>query len=143
MKLFTELKDDYEFLAKSYDVAEKVETALAKTKIMEIRKRRPEGLEIVYDSDTPDEKVRKIAHNKPLLTAQARKNLMDMAKALMVEKPQETISLLHSVIILEDGEEYPHGFELLSVGMKCFLSEEFIGFFTSLMSQVQNVSVKS
>ncbi|MDO4170795.1 MAG: hypothetical protein Q4D45_13000 [Lachnospiraceae bacterium] len=123
MKLITDINDDVEFLRQLYMVVDKVKSCISETGIMDIRKRVPQ----FTGEETEEEQLKK-------LNEQAKKNIMDMAKRLMIEKPQAAISLFQSLCILEENEEYPKGFALLAVALKCLENKEVMDFFMSLMS---------
>lgn len=128
MKLITDINDDVEFLGQLYTVVDKVKRCISETGIMDIRKRVPQ----FTGEETEEERKQK-------LNEQAKKNVMDMAKRLMVEKPQAAIELFQSLCILEEDEEYPKGFALLAVAFKCLENKEIMDFFMSLMS-LENVN---
>lgn len=137
MQLITEVKDDATFLSMTYDVAEVVEEIIEKTGIMEIRKQKPKGLQMIYDSDDEKVKEEKEAKNKALIKEQANKNLSQMARKLLKEYPEEAVKLVHALCKLDIGEQYPKGFELFNTLMKVFTNTEFLGFFISSMRLVR------
>lgn len=137
MQLITEIKDDAMFLSMTYDVAEVIEEIIEKTGVMEIRKRKPEGLQMIYDSDSDEVKKEKESKNNHLIKEQSKKNLAQMAKKLLKDHPEEAVKLVHALCKLDVGEEYPKGFDLVNTLMKVFMSPEFLGFFISSMRLVR------
>ena len=74
------------------------------------------------------------AERKAKLEAQSKKNMLDIARGAMKEHPEETIKALHSLIVLDDGEEFPKGVKLLTTAVKVLNNKEIMDFFTSVAS---------
>ena len=93
-----------------YDFAEDVSAFLAKTKLLEIRKIRDEGLDV---------------------KEQGKKNFKAMLKRICKEYPDETGELLAKLWVLDEGETAPN--VIITLG-KVLTNKQVIDFFTSLMA---------
>lgn len=129
MKLITDITDDAAFLSALYDSAEIVTTALEQTGIMDIRKNMPD----VTGLNTQEEKI--AAFKK-----QALKNILAMAKKLMKDEPEHATNLFRSLIVLDEGEDYPHGPALFSTAIKVLTNEDVLNFFISVIQLNQALS---
>lgn len=93
-----------------YDFAEDVANFLAKTKLLEIRKIRDEGLDV---------------------KEQGKKNIKAMLKRVCKEYPADTGKLLAKMWVLDEGETAPNA--IVTLG-KVLTNKQVIDFFTSLMA---------
>lgn len=123
MRLITDVQDDAQFLGAVYDAAEAVANMVKAVGFAEIRKHMPE-----LDGTETE------AERKAKFEAQSKKNMLDIAKSAMKEHPDETIKALHSLIVLDDGEEFPKGVKLLTTAVKVLNNKEIMDFFTSVAS---------
>lgn len=123
MRLITELQDDAQFLGAVYTAADAVANMVKTIGFSEIRKHMPE----LTGDETESERKAKLAE-------QAKKNMLDIAKSAMKEHPEETIAALHALIVLDDGEEFPHGVKLLTTAVKVLNNKDILDFFTSVAS---------
>ena len=121
MKTITQL-NGVDFLRKCNEIRHGVESVLKTTGIMEIRKRMP----VIEETDTLDERKRKMEE-------QSKKNLSDMIDVLLDKHPEETVKLFNMMIVLEDGDTEPTGFELLMIGMDIISDKRVMDFLLSLM----------
>lgn len=122
MKTIIDTKDDAQFMSALYDVSEELYKLIKLTGLEEVRKKLPD----ISSDDTEEERQKKIQ-------AQSTANIVEMAKILMKEHPKETISVVQKMIFLEEGEDYPHGFEMLNLAFKLLTAPEVLDFFTSIM----------
>lgn len=123
MRLITDLQNDAQFLSAVYNAAEAVAEMARVTGISEIRKHLPE----LSGDENAAERKRKFAE-------QSRKNMLDIAKSAMQKHPEETVNALRALIVLDEGEEFPHGIKLLTTAIKVFNNSDIMDFFTSVAS---------
>lgn len=122
-----------EFLRQTSRVRKSVEKWLDKTKIMQIRGRKVEGLETVPDSATDDEAYEIRKRNAEKITAQQRKNLSDILTAAMDECPDETLELLALICFVEPENVDDHSIAFYLNNLSDIISDkDVLGFFTSL-----------
>lgn len=121
MRTLAEL-DGVEFLRQCNLVRKEVAGFLDTTKIMEIRKRLPK-----YKGNESEEKRVEIRN------AQLKKNLSDMLDSLLEEHPEETYKLIMCMVVLDEGEEPPKGFDLLMIALELLTSQQVIDFLSRLM----------
>lgn len=121
MKTILDVEDDVEFLGMIYKAMDSITGLVNKVGVNEIRSRLPE-----FDAEDDDAAKRK------KISEQVQKNLLEMAKGFLVDYPAETIAVIHNLIVLEKGEKYPQGFDLLVVLMKCIKDERVVDFLLSL-----------
>lgn len=140
MQLFTEMKDDVAFLRKMYAVVGATKKYLEETQIVEIYKKKADVSQLrdklikVDESITEDEKKKNAEILKEIKAAnieQSKQNLSEIVKTAFFTYPEETVKLAHEFIILESGEDYPHGIDLLNVMLNMFTNEDIINFFSS------------
>lgn len=129
MKKITELTDDILFLKKMYEAADTCVSCINDTNVLEIRNRAPE----FTGKETAEEKEK-------MWKEQAKTNLLDMAKSLMVEYPEKAVKLFQSLIILDDGEEMPHGIQLVHMAMSCIVDPYVLDFFVQAVRAGQMIS---
>ena len=121
MRFITDVQDDAQFLGMVYDAVESVANLVNVTKMLDIRKNMPK-----LTGNETDAEV------KEKLSAQSKKNFVDIARSVMKEHPEETVAAIHALIVLDDGEEYPKGFALLKTLLDIAEKPEIIDFFTSV-----------
>ena len=129
MKIITEIDDDILFLSHAYEVAETASKCLKETGILDIRSRKPN----FTGNETEEERTK-------MINDQAKKNLVDMCKRLMVEQPENAIQLFHALIVLDEGESYPKGAGLFNVMVKCLTDQMVVDFFLLLIRLGQSLS---
>ena len=116
-----------EFLAQTNKIRKHVSSWLELTKVLEIRKHKPE---IPADA-TPEEK-------RALIAAQAKKNISDMLDAALDEHPEETAELLGLMCFIEPEDLENHKMtEFLAAAYELISCPEVISFFTLLTQQDQ------
>lgn len=122
-----------EFLRQTNRVRKSVEKWLDKTKIMEIRSRKVEGIETVPDNASEDEAYEIRKRNAERITAQQKKNLGDMFTAAMEECPDETLELLALICFIEpeNVDDYSVAYYLNNL-TDIISDKDVLGFFTSL-----------
>lgn len=112
MKFIFECEDEI-LLPFTYDFADKAEAYFKKTKLLDIRKEKTEGLDI---------------------TEQGKKNLKAMLKKMCKEYPRETGDLLAKLWVLDEGEKAPNAFKTMT---KVLTNKDVLNFFSSLMGLAQ------
>ena len=122
-----------EFLKQTNRVRKSVEKWLDKTRIMEIRSRKVEGLETVPENASEDEAYEIRKRNAEKITAQQRKNLNDILTAAMEEYPDETLELLALICFVEPENVDDHSIAFYLNNLTDIISDkDVLGFFTSL-----------
>ena len=116
-----------EFLVQTNKIRKSVSKWLSLTKILEIRKAKPE-----IDADASDEE------KKAALENQVRQNLTSMLDAALEEHPDETAELLGLLCFIEPDDLENHSMiEILSNFTEILNSKEVMSFFISL-TQLEN-----
>ena len=122
-----------EFLVQTNKIRKSVEKWLDKTRIMEIRSRKVEGLETVPENASEDEAYEIRKRNAEKITAQQRKNLNDILTAAMEEYPDETLELLALICFVEPENVDDHSIAFYLNNLTDIISDkDVLGFFTSL-----------
>lgn len=133
-----------EFLRQTCRIRKSVEKWLEKTKIMEIRSRKVEGLQKIpadADVDTVAEIRRE---NAKKITAQQRKNFNDMLTAALEECPDETLELLGAICFIEPEDVDNHKVTFYLNNLAEIMSDEdVLGFFTSFAQLGQTGILKA
>lgn len=144
MRFITQIEDDTVFLSRLYDTAEFVNQFIDTTGIIETIKKKPQ-LEYMgelpkdfkeYSVDKQAEIMKKRAEiaskNQTAIMEQVKKNLMEILMQVCKTNNDMFVELMHKVIVLDEGEEYPHGIALLTAGISAFTCKEMLDFFTQL-----------
>lgn len=155
MKFITQLKDDVEFLSMTYACAEKAMIFLDKTEILKIRQTKPKNLPVMpklpdnfkhmteAEKETVLKERAKISDEiEKAINSQMLENIKKILFNVCKKHPKEFVELVRMMIVLEDGEDYPHGVSLLTTALSMLTSEEMIGFFTQLTLLGQAFTVK-
>ena len=122
-----------EFLKQTARVRKSVEKWLDKTKIMEIRSRKVEGLETVPENAGEAEAYEIRKRNAEKITAQQKKNFNDILTAAMEECPDETLELLALICFVEPENVNDHSIAFYLNNLTDIISDkDVLGFFTSL-----------
>lgn len=129
MKLITEIDNDILFMKKCYEVVDSVKKCLVDTDLLEIRKTAPK----FTGNETEEERTE-------MIQKQAYENMMSMVKRLMFEKPESALDLFKSLIVLDEGEDYPHGIALFALATRCIMDPNIIDFFIQLMLLERRIS---
>ena len=124
MKTIAQL-EGVDFLRKCNKIRYEVGSVLENTKVMEIRKRVPK----FTGEETPEQR-------KAMTDKQMKQNLSDMLDVMLEEKPEETIKLFESLIVLDKGEKAPTGMEMLMIGIEIFSDRRVTDFLSSWMRLV-------
>ncbi len=112
-----------EFLRQTNKIRHSAGELLAKSGVLEIRKRQPE----FTGQETEEEKKEKI-------TAQAKKNLDKMLDVLLDSDPEGTVQLMGMLCFMEPEEALAaNGLELFGAAMELLNSKAVMGFLSSLM----------
>lgn len=122
-----------EFLRQTSRVRKSVEKWLKKTRIMDIRSRKVEGIEIIPDGADTDTAYEIRKRNAERITAQQKKNFNDILTAAMDECPDETLELLALLCFVEPEDVDKHGIAFYLRNLSELLSDkDVMAFFTSL-----------
>ena len=121
MKTITELNGT-DFLRQCNKIRYAVQDILKETNILKIRETKP----TLTGKETPEEV-------ESLYREQANKNLSKMLDAMLEEKPEETIKLFRLLVITEDGEAEPTGFDMVIIGMNILTDKRVMDFLSSLI----------
>ena len=123
-----------EFLVQTNKIRKQVASWIKLTDILNIRKKRPEGLTKITESMTDEEKKAAEAKNAPLIEAQWKQNISDMLDAALEKNAEKTVELLGLMCFLtpeETKEASP--FFLIRNFWEMFSDKDVMAFFTSLM----------
>lgn len=123
-----------EFLKQTNKIRKAVANWLELTKVLEIRKRQPDGLiQLTVDMNS-EEKARAILKNKELTEIQIKANMSDMLDAMLDEYPDETLKLLGLLCFVEPEDIDNHQMtEYIAAMDELIANRAVLGFFTSLM----------
>ncbi len=122
-----------EFLRQTSRVRKSVEKWLKKTRIMDIRSRKVEGIEIIPDGADTDTAYEIRKRNAERITAQQKKNFNDILTAAMDECPDETLELLALLCFVEPEDVDDHSVAFYLRNFSELISDkDVMGFFTSL-----------
>ncbi len=122
-----------EFLRQTNRVRKSVENWLKKTRVMEIRSRKVEGLEVIPPEADAETKAAIRKSNAQIIAAQQRKNFNDILNAAMEECPDETLELLGLLCFVEPQNVDDHKVSFYLANLAEILSDaDVLNFFTSL-----------
>lgn len=118
MQFITDIDDDVKLLSTLYKTSSKVKEYMEKVGFADILLTKPE----LTGKETKEEayEARKKQYND------------NMAEAVMTafgKFPTETIELVNEFIILEEGEEPPHGMALVNCAIKMLTNDSLLNFF--------------
>ena len=133
-----------EFLAQTFKLKKCVKEWLDETKILEIRKTKPDNL-IKLDGLSGDDRIKAINENKKLVSEQAKKNLWDILDKMLDENAEKTLEVLALCCFVdpEKVDEHPMSEYLESLG-ELMSDQGVISFFTSLAQLAQtNIGIVS
>lgn len=133
-----------EFLRQTNRIRKSAEKWMKATGVLEIRKRKPEGLRTVYKGMPEEEAVEAKKHNAKLIAEQSRVNLHDMVVAAMEDHPDETLELLALACFVEPEDIDNHRVSYYLANLSDILADEdVISFFTSLAQLGQTGILKA
>ena len=136
-----------EFLVQTNKIRKSVSKWLTDTKIMEIRKNKPDAVKEITPDMTADEKAKVVDENRAAYRAQAKKNLSTMLDVALEQYPNETMELIALVCFVDPDHinDYKATAYLKEIA-EVIADEDVIDFFTSLMRLEQtgilNTAVK-
>lgn len=133
-----------EFLRQTNRIRKSAEKWMKATNIIEIRKRKPEGLQTIH-KDMPKEEVMEISRrNAKLIAEQSRINLRDILTAAMEDHPDETLELLALACFVEPEDVDNHRVSFYLANLSDILADEdVLSFFTSLAQLEQTGILKA
>lgn len=133
-----------EFLRQTNRIRKSAEKWMKATNVIEIRKRKPEGLQTIY-KDMPKEEVMEISRrNAKLIAEQSRVNLRDILTAAMEDHPDETLELLALACFVEPEDIDNHRVSFYLANLSDILADEdVLSFFTSLAQLEQTGILKA
>ena len=123
-------------------IKKKAETWLKATGLLEIRNRKPEGLqEIPEDDEMEAMQIRK--ENAEKITAQRLKNVSDLLDSMLDTNAALTVELLALACFIEpeDANNYSIAFYLRNLG-EMLSDKDVLAFFTSLAQLEQTGILK-
>ena len=132
-----------EFLKQTNRIRKSAEKWMKATGILEIRKRKAEGImPITADMDLEMATATR-AQNAKLIAEQSKKNLYDIFVAAMEDHPDETLELLALACFVEpeDIDNHPVSFDLANLD-DILADEDVLSFFTSLAQLEQTGILK-
>jgi len=122
-----------EFLAQTFKIKKSLQEWLDVTKLMEIRKNKPQGL-INLDGLTGEERENAIKENKKKAQEQLKKNLADILDKMLNENAEKTLEVLALCCFVDpaDVDNYPMSDYLDSLG-ELISDKGVLNFFSSLV----------
>lgn len=122
-----------EFLKQTNKIRHEVESWLKDTKILDIRKHRPNLIDL-KPSMTDDEMKEAKAENTKRSREQVKKNISDMLDAALDEYTEQTLRLLALMCFVEPEDANSHKpIEYLNAFTEIISDKDVLDFFTSLM----------
>ena len=122
-----------EFLAQTNKNKKSLQEWLDVTKLMEIRKNKPQGL-ITLDGLSGEERENAIKENKKKAQEQLKKNLADILDKMLNENAEKTLEVLALCCFVDpaDVDNYPMSDYLDSLG-ELISDKGVLNFFSSLV----------
>lgn len=122
-----------EFLAQTFKIKKSLQEWLDVTKLMEIRKNKPQGL-INLDGLSGEERESAIKENKKKAQEQLKKNLADILDKMLNENAEKTLEVLALCCFVDpaDVDNYPMSDYLDSLG-ELISDKGVLNFFSSLV----------
>ena len=122
-----------EFLAQTFKIKKSLQEWLDVTKLMEIRKNKPQGL-INLDGLSGEERENAIKENKKKAQDQLKKNLADILDKMLNENAENTLEVLALCCFVDpaDVDNYPMSDYLDSLG-ELISDKGVLNFFSSLV----------
>lgn len=122
-----------EFLAQTFKIKKSLQEWLDVTKLMEIRKNKPQGL-INLDGLSGEERENAIKENKKKAQDQLKKNLADILDKMLNENAEKTLEVLALCCFVDptDVDNYPMSDYLDSLG-ELISDKGVLNFFSSLV----------
>lgn len=122
-----------EFLAQTFKIKKSLQEWLDVTKLMEIRKNKPQGL-ITLDGLSGEERENAIKENKKKAQEQLKKNLADILDKMLNENAEKTLEVLALCCFVDpaDVDNYPMSDYLESLG-ELISDKGVLNFFSSLV----------
>lgn len=122
-----------EFLAQTFKIKKSLQEWLDVTKLMEIRKNKPQGL-ITLDGLSGEERENAIKENKKKAQEQLKKNLADILDKMLNENAEKTLEVLALCCFVDpaDVDNYPMSDYLDSLG-ELISDKGVLNFFSSLV----------
>lgn len=127
-----------EFLKQTNKIRKSVAKWLNVTDVMNIRRRKPEGMPEVQEGMTQDEVDAVREKQRHMLAEQAQQNLWDMLDEMLDKHPDETLEVLALCCFVEpeDVDNHPLSEYLHSIN-ELLANSDVRDFFTFLVSVVQ------
>lgn len=127
-----------EFLKQTNKIRKSVAKWLNVTDVMNIRRRKPEGMPEVQEGMTQDEVDTVREKQRHMLAEQAQQNLWDMLDEMLDKHPDETLEVLALCCFVEpeDVDNHPLSEYLHSIN-ELLANSDVRDFFTFLVSVVQ------
>lgn len=133
-----------EFLRQTNRIRKSAEKWIKAVGIMEIRKRKPTGLQEITKEMDPEEAATLRAENARKIADQSRKNLHDIVTAAMEEHPDETLELLALACFVEPKDIDNHKVSFYLANLSDILADsDVLSFFTSLAQLEQTGILKA
>lgn len=127
-----------EFLKQTNRIRKSVEKWLKLTDVMNIRKRRPDGMPEIQKDMSKDEVEAVLEKQKTMMAEQAQQNLKAMFDAMLDEHPDETLEVLALCCFVEPENVDDHTVSEYLLSINELLADEAVrDFFTFLTSVVQ------
>lgn len=122
-----------EFLKQTNRIRKSAEKWMKATNVLEIRKRKAEGIKFITADMDPEEATAARVQNAKLIAEQSRKNLYDIFVAAMEDHPDETLELLALACFVEPEDIDNHRVSFYLANLSDILADEdVLSFFTSL-----------
>lgn len=131
-----------EFLSQTVRIRKAVEGWLSKTKILEIRKKKVEGLKTFPPNATAEEKAEVIKYNAELVSAQRWRNVSEIFDNVAEKYPNETLELLALACFVEPENVNDHEMAYYLRNFSELISnKDVLNFFVSLMQLEQTATL--
>lgn len=121
MRTLAELEGP-EFLRQCNLIRKEVEHFLKTTKVIDLGKKLPK----YKGNETDNERIE-------MRNAQLKKNISDIFDAMLEKHPEETYRLVKCMVVLDEGEEDPKGFDILMIALDLITSQQVMDFLSRLM----------
>lgn len=132
-----------EFLRQTNRIRKSAEKWMKATNVLEIRKRKAEGIKPITADMDPEESTAARVQNAKLIAEQSKKNLYDIFVAAMEDHPDETLELLALACFVEPEDIDNHRVSFYLANLSDILADEdVLSFFTSLAQLEQTGILK-
>lgn len=132
-----------EFLRQTSRVRKAAEKWMKAIGVLDIRKRKAEGLREITEEMSPEEIAKARFENAQKITEQSKRNLLEIISAAMDDYPDETLEILALACFVEPEDVDNHKVAFYLANLADILADpDVLSFFTSLAQLEQTGILK-